>query len=106
MQIAVQKTEQLKNNMEKDLREAMNLQRNLTVKVETLSLEKQELRQLVEMKSNLIQGIQERSSLVASTGARMEDKNRQTIMYLEAIQKLSMYIVRKQKSEDPTNSTT
>lgn len=76
MQIAVQKTEQLKNNMEKDLREAMNLQRNLSVKVETLSLEKQELRQLVEMKSNLIQGIQERSSLVASTGARMEDKNR------------------------------
>lgn len=30
----------------------------------------------------------------------MEDKNRQTIMYLEAIQKLSMFIVRKQKVED------
>mmetsp|Transcript_44008 Transcript_44008/g.58394 ORF Transcript_44008/g.58394 Transcript_44008/m.58394 type:complete len:95 (-) Transcript_44008:695-979(-) len=51
------------------------------------------------MKSNLIQGIQERSSMVAKAGARMEDKNRQTVMYLEAIQKLSMFIVRKEKNE-------
>ena len=29
----------------------------------------------------------------------MEDKNRQTVMYLEAIQKLSMFIVRQQKLE-------
>ena len=36
---------------------------------------------------------------MASAGARMEDKNRQTVMYLEAIQKLSMFIVRQQKLE-------
>ena len=51
------------------------------------------------MKSHFIQGIQERGSLAASAGARLEDKSRQTLMYLETIQKLSMYIVRKQKSE-------
>ena len=37
------------------------------------------------MKSNFIQGIQERSSLVTSSSSRLEDKNRQTLMYLETI---------------------
>lgn len=97
MQIAITKTESMKDTMEKDLKEALQAQRSLSVKVETLNLEKMELRQLVEMKSNFIQGIQERNSLAASAGARIEDKNRQTLMYLETIQKLSMYIVRKQK---------
>ena len=71
--------------MEKDLKEALQAQRALSVKSETLALEKQELSQLVEMKSNFIQGIQERSSLVSSAGSRLEDKNRQTLMYLETI---------------------
>ena len=99
MQIAVKKTEQMKNNAEKDLKEALTAQRSLTVKVETLSLEKQELLQLVEMKSNFIQGIQERNQMVTSSASRIEDKNRQTLMYLETIQRLSMYIVRKQKGQ-------
>jgi len=38
--------------------------------------------------------------LAASAGARLQDKNRQTLMYLETIQKLSMYIVRKQRNGD------
>ena len=95
----VSKTESMKDNAEKDLKEALQAQRSLSVKVETLNLEKQELRQLVEMKSNFIQGISERNQLAASAGARLEDKNRQTLMYLETIQKLSMYIVRKGKGE-------
>jgi len=54
MQVAVMKTEQMRDNLEKDLKEGMGAQRALSVKVETLVLEKQELRQLLQMKSNLI----------------------------------------------------
>lgn len=100
MQTAMTKTEQLKDLLDKDLKDALQAQRLLSVKVETLTLEKQELKQLVEMKSNFIQGIKERNSLAASAGARLQDKNRQTLMYLETIQKLSMYIVRKQRNGD------
>lgn len=32
----------------------------------------------------------------------MEDKNRQTLMYLEAIQKLSMFILRREKTSQGT----
>ena len=85
MQLAVKKAENMKETAEKDCKEALQAQRSLSVKIETLILEKQELKQLVEMKSNLIHGIQERSSLVSSAGARMDEKHRQTIMYLEAI---------------------
>ena len=35
----------------------------------------------------------------------MDEKHRQTIMYLEAIQKLSMYIVRKQKNDPDDHKT-
>ena len=75
----------MKSNLEKDLKEAIQAQRQLSVKAETLALEKQELSQLIEMKSNFIQGIQERSSLVSSASTRLEDKNRQTLLYLETI---------------------
>lgn len=44
MQMVLTKTEQMKDNMDKDLKEAMQAQRSLSVKVETLLLEKQELR--------------------------------------------------------------
>ena len=57
MQMIVTKTEKMKVNAEKDLKEAIQGQRGLSMKVDTLTLEKQELRQLVEMKSNFIQGI-------------------------------------------------
>ena len=57
MQMIVTKTEKMKANAEKDLKEAIQGQRGLSMKVDTLTLEKQELRQLVEMKSNFIQGI-------------------------------------------------
>lgn len=57
MQIALTKTEQMRDNVEKDYKEGLQAQRAQAVKIETLTLEKQELRQLVEMKSNLIQGI-------------------------------------------------
>ena len=57
MKAIVSRTESMKDNAEKDLKEALQAQRSLTVKVETLNLEKQELRQLVEMKSNFIQGV-------------------------------------------------
>ena len=76
MHIALSKTEQTKNSIEKDMKEALQAQRQLSVKVETLVIEKQELSQLIEMKSNFIQGIQERSSLVTSSSSRLEDKNR------------------------------
>ena len=57
------------------------------------------------MKSNFIQNLQERNSLVVYAGARIEDKNKQTLMYLETIQKLSMYIVRQQKGSSADGQT-
>lgn len=85
MQVVLTKTESMKNLLDKDLKEALQAQRSLSVKVETLTMEKHELKQLVEMKSHFIQGIQEKNSLAASAGARLEDKSRQTLMYLETI---------------------
>ena len=40
MQIAVTKTQKMNKNIEKDLKEALQGQRSLSVKVETLTLEK------------------------------------------------------------------
>lgn len=76
MHLAVKKAESMRENIERDCKESLHAQRSLTMKIEMLILEKQELKQLVEMKSNLIQGIQERSSLVSHAGARMDDKHR------------------------------
>ena len=47
----------MKEVIDKDFREALQAQRSLSVKVETLTMEKHELKQLVEMKSNFIQSI-------------------------------------------------
>lgn len=57
MQMALKKAESMKENVERDCKEALQSQRSLSVKIETLILEKTELKQLVEMKSNLIHGI-------------------------------------------------
>ena len=40
MHIALSKTEQTKNSLEKDMKEALQAQRQLSVKVETLVIEK------------------------------------------------------------------
>ena len=104
LQIVVDKTEQSKDIYEKDLSKAIETQRIQATKIESLLLEKSELQQLVEMKSNFILGIQQRNTLAASSGARVKKTEKQTLMYLEAIQKLSMYIVRKQKSLDPSTN--
>ena len=60
------------------------------------------------MKSNFIREIQDRGSLAATAG-NITQQHRQTLMYLETIQRLSMYIVRKfkdQNDERGVNSST
>ena len=54
------------------------------------------------MKSNFIHEIHDRSTLTASAGS-VSKQHKQTLMYLETIQRLSMYIVRKfkEKLDDP-----
>ena len=51
------------------------------------------------MKGNFIQEIQDRGSLAATAGV-LTQKKKQTLMYLETIQRLSMFIVRTFKAQN------
>lgn len=97
LKLNLSKIESTKQNVEKDLSLALLNHKKAGTKIEQLQLENQELKDLVEMKSNFIHEIQDRGSLAATAGV-LTQKKRQTLMYLETIQRLSMYIVRKFKA--------
>ena len=108
LKLNLSKIESMKQNVEKDLSLASLDYKKSGSKIEQLQLENQELKDLVEMKSNFIREIQDRGSLAATAG-NITQQHKQTLMYLETIQRLSMYIVRKFKDlndERGVNSST
>ena len=99
LKLNLSKIESMKQNVEKDLSLALLNHKKSGGKIEQLQLENQELKDLVEMKSNFIQEIHDKGSLAATAGV-LTHQHKQTLMYLETIQRLSMYIVRKFKNDE------